>query len=161
MPTELRQELEDTITSLKAQVRTECLPETDQIGAERERACWHVQSGYLSFKRVKTVFVWCSCFCQHCPFLYCFLFYLTCRSFRLSILEVRVIAQTLLKCFWHHWLQRTRSCFSLESIAVDARENQSLLKCPPTCAPARECCLQHSNIVFLSFVLKWKMTFFL
>lgn len=33
MPAELRQELEDTITSLKAQVRTDCLPETGEIGA--------------------------------------------------------------------------------------------------------------------------------
>uniref|UniRef100_A0A671X2K9 Centrosomal protein 112 n=1 Tax=Sparus aurata TaxID=8175 RepID=A0A671X2K9_SPAAU len=39
MPAELRQELEDTITSLKAQVRTDCLPGTCQIQAGLERTC--------------------------------------------------------------------------------------------------------------------------
>uniref|UniRef100_A0A8C4F8J7 Centrosomal protein 112 n=1 Tax=Dicentrarchus labrax TaxID=13489 RepID=A0A8C4F8J7_DICLA len=39
MPAELRQELEDTITSLKAQVRTDCLPDTDQIQARLEQTC--------------------------------------------------------------------------------------------------------------------------
>lgn len=70
MPTELRQELEDTITSLKAQVRTDCLTETDQIGAEREWACWHIQSGYLSFKHVKNCLGLMVLFLKHCPFLY-------------------------------------------------------------------------------------------
>ena len=37
MPAELRQELEDTITSLKAQVRTDCVPDTDQIQAGPEQ----------------------------------------------------------------------------------------------------------------------------
>ena len=37
MPAELRQELEDTITSLKAQVRSDCLPGTCQIQAGLER----------------------------------------------------------------------------------------------------------------------------
>lgn len=39
MPADLRQELEDTITSLKAQVRPDCLPDTDQIQAGLEQTC--------------------------------------------------------------------------------------------------------------------------
>uniref|UniRef100_A0A3Q1FMS0 Centrosomal protein 112 n=1 Tax=Acanthochromis polyacanthus TaxID=80966 RepID=A0A3Q1FMS0_9TELE len=40
MPAELRQELEDTITSLKAQVRTDWLPNTDQMQKTKlEQAC--------------------------------------------------------------------------------------------------------------------------
>uniref|UniRef100_A0A8C3G576 Centrosomal protein 112 n=1 Tax=Cyclopterus lumpus TaxID=8103 RepID=A0A8C3G576_CYCLU len=37
MPAELRQELEDTITSLKAQVRTDCWPDADQMQAATEQ----------------------------------------------------------------------------------------------------------------------------
>lgn len=52
MPAELRQELEDTITSLKAQVRADCLPDTDKIQARLEQTRWHIQFGDFSFKNV-------------------------------------------------------------------------------------------------------------
>lgn len=47
MPAELRQELEDTITSLKAQVRADCLPDTGRIqaGLEHKQHTKHTQAG--------------------------------------------------------------------------------------------------------------------